>query len=260
MWFQLALNASVPPVQVLIGVDGNLYFRLWDLLQLLQIKNVTKYSHVFPCKNVLPTHRPYPRIVQNIRVVDIEGLFFFCMKIWLEICFKGPHHWHAHPFWAGKFLGKICVRPPWLSLCKKFGGFSPSGLLFKLDVKNFSREVKSLKPIQAKAPIPTDYPSERIFDSTESNPHNVSQPVIETIVPMEDCQPDETCRTIESDETYSPEHTYSVKRTFLPVEPVATCNFSVPKEPDESCSFLVPKESDETICNIPMVISAPVGN
>ncbi|GFW72664.1 hypothetical protein TNCV_3798921 [Trichonephila clavipes] len=41
MWFQLALNASLPSVQVLIGVDGNLYFCLWDLLQLLQTKNVT---------------------------------------------------------------------------------------------------------------------------------------------------------------------------------------------------------------------------
>ncbi|GFS98126.1 hypothetical protein TNCV_3849991 [Trichonephila clavipes] len=59
---------------------------------------------------------------------------------------------------------------------------------FKMDVKKFRREeVKSQKPIQVKAPIPTDYPSECIFDSIESNPHNVSLPVIETIVLMEDC-------------------------------------------------------------------------
>ncbi|GFS60347.1 hypothetical protein TNCV_2827931 [Trichonephila clavipes] len=75
MWFQLALNASFPPVQVLIGVDGNLYFRLWDLLPLLKIKNFTKHSHVFPCKNELPSHRPYPKTLQNMRVVNIEGLF-----------------------------------------------------------------------------------------------------------------------------------------------------------------------------------------
>ncbi|GFT38385.1 hypothetical protein TNCV_3064391 [Trichonephila clavipes] len=58
---------------------------------------------------------------------------------------------------------------------------------FKLDVKKVRREVKSQKPIQVKAPISTVYPSECIFDSIESNPHNVSQPVIEIIIPMEDC-------------------------------------------------------------------------
>ncbi|GFY56114.1 hypothetical protein TNIN_277651 [Trichonephila inaurata madagascariensis] len=121
-------------------------------------------------------------------------------------------------------------------------------------------EVKSLKPIQVKAPIPTDYASECIFDSIESNTHNVSQPVTETIVPMEDCQPDETCPTMKSDETVSLEHNYSVKRTWLPVEPVESCSFSVskeslmkqlaiPMEPNESCRFSVPKESDETTCN-----------
>ncbi|GFT44370.1 hypothetical protein TNCV_5054041 [Trichonephila clavipes] len=77
MWFQLALTASVPPVQVLIGVDGHLYFRVCNLLQLLQIKSVSKHSHVFPCKHVLPSHKPYPKALQNTRVVDIEGLFHF---------------------------------------------------------------------------------------------------------------------------------------------------------------------------------------
>ncbi|GFS67151.1 hypothetical protein TNCV_1788241 [Trichonephila clavipes] len=54
MWFQLARTASVPPVQVLIGVDGHLYFRLYDLLQLLQIKNVSKHFHVFSYNHILP--------------------------------------------------------------------------------------------------------------------------------------------------------------------------------------------------------------
>ncbi|GFT36828.1 hypothetical protein TNCV_174431 [Trichonephila clavipes] len=75
MWFQLALTASAPPVQVLIGVDRNLYFRLCDLLQLLQIKTVSKHSHVFPCKHALPSHKPYPKTLQNNRVVNNEGLF-----------------------------------------------------------------------------------------------------------------------------------------------------------------------------------------
>ncbi|GFU11641.1 hypothetical protein TNCV_5024761 [Trichonephila clavipes] len=40
---------------------------------------------------------------------------------------------------------------------------------FKLDVKKVRREeVKYQQPIQVKAPIPTDYPSECIFDSMES--------------------------------------------------------------------------------------------
>ncbi|GFX37474.1 hypothetical protein TNCV_1906241 [Trichonephila clavipes] len=56
---------------------------------------------------------------------------------------------------------------------------------FKLDVKKVRREeVKSQKPIQMKAPISTDYPSECIFDWIESDLHNVSQPVIEIIIPM----------------------------------------------------------------------------
>ncbi|GFS79003.1 hypothetical protein TNCV_4342301 [Trichonephila clavipes] len=41
MWFHMALNASVPPVQILIGVDDSLY----------------------------------PKTIQNTRVVDTEGLF-----------------------------------------------------------------------------------------------------------------------------------------------------------------------------------------
>ncbi|GFS80755.1 hypothetical protein TNCV_86711 [Trichonephila clavipes] len=64
---------------------------------------------------------------------------------------------------------------------------------FKLDVKKVRREeIKCKKPIHVKAPIPADYPNECTFDSIESNPHNVSQPVIEIIIPMEDCLPDKT--------------------------------------------------------------------
>ncbi|GFY61250.1 hypothetical protein TNIN_435671 [Trichonephila inaurata madagascariensis] len=232
MWFQLALNASVPPVQVLIGVDGNLYFRLWDLLQLLQIKNVTKYSHVFPCKNVLPTHRPYPKIVENIRVVNIVGLFSILQAeniVMRDLFLKALTIGYAHPSGMRKITDKF-KKGPTLTLVDSRDDksvFIPEWIhRFKLDVGKVRREeVKSLKPIQVKAPIPTDYPSECFFDSIESNPHNVSQPVIETIIPMEDCQPDETCPTMESDETVSLEHNYSVKRTWLAVEPVESCSF-----------------------------------
>ncbi|GFW78499.1 hypothetical protein TNCV_5110401 [Trichonephila clavipes] len=92
---------------------------------------------------------------------------------------------------------------------------------FKLDVEKVRREeVESQKPIQMKAPISTDYPSECIFDSIESDPHNVSQPVIEIIIPMKDCLPDKSL-TMESDETFSPKHNDYVERTCLPMEPVA---------------------------------------
>ncbi|GFV63493.1 hypothetical protein TNCV_4553391 [Trichonephila clavipes] len=194
MWFQLALTASVSPVQVLIGVDDHLYFRVKDLLQMLQIKNVSNNSHVFPCKHVLPSHKPYPKALQNTRVVDIEGLFsilnaenFVMRNLFLQALTIG----YAHQTGMRKITDKF-KNGPTLTLVgtpDDKSVFIPEWIhRFKLDVKKVRREeIKCQKLIHVKSPIPTDYPNDCIFDSIESNPHNVSQPVIEIIIPMEDC-------------------------------------------------------------------------
>ncbi|GFU00005.1 hypothetical protein TNCV_1659641 [Trichonephila clavipes] len=110
MWFHLALTASVPPVQVLIGVDRNMYFRHCDLFQLLQIKSVSKHSHVFPSKHVLPSHKPYPKTLQNTRVVDIEGHFSilhaenFVMR---DLFFKALTMGYAHQTGMRKITDKF---------------------------------------------------------------------------------------------------------------------------------------------------------
>ncbi|GFX13540.1 hypothetical protein TNCV_3136131 [Trichonephila clavipes] len=185
---------TISPVQVLIGVDGNLYFRIFDLLQLLQIKSVSKHSHVFPCKHVLPSHTPYPKTLQNSRVVDIEGLFSilhaenFVMR---DLFFKALTMGYAHQTGKRKITDKF-KNGPILTLIDTRDTktvFIPEWIHhFKLDVKKVHREeIKCQKPIHVKAPIPIDYPSECIFDSIESNPHNVSHPVIEIIILMEDC-------------------------------------------------------------------------
>ncbi|GFX07971.1 hypothetical protein TNCV_1236521 [Trichonephila clavipes] len=165
MWFQLALTASVPPVQVLIGVDGHLYFRVCNLLQLLQIKSVSKHSHVFPCKHVLPTHKHYPKALQNTRVVDIEGLFsilhaeHFLMR---NLFLKALTMSYAHQTGMRNITDKF-KNGPTLTLVGTPDDKSVFILewihRFKLDVKKVRREeIKCQKPIHVKAPIPTDYP------------------------------------------------------------------------------------------------------
>ncbi|GFS58304.1 hypothetical protein TNCV_2474841 [Trichonephila clavipes] len=149
MWFQFALNASVPPVQILIGVDGKLYFRLLDLFQSVQIKNVTKHSHVFPCKNVLPSHRLYPKTIQNTGVVDIEGLFSilhaenFVMK---DLFLKALTMGYAHKTGMRKITDKF-KNGPTLTLVDTRDNksvFIPEWIhRFKLDVKKVRREKKS---------------------------------------------------------------------------------------------------------------------
>ncbi|GFU02095.1 uncharacterized protein TNCV_533161 [Trichonephila clavipes] len=187
-------NCVNEQVQVLIGVDGHLYFRVCDLLQLLQIKSVSKHSHVFPCKHVLPSHKPYPKALQNTRVVDIKGLFsilhaeHFVMR---DLFFKALTMGYAHQTGMRKITDKF-KNGPTLTLVgtpNDKSVFIPEWIhRFKLDVKKVRREeIKCQKPIHVIAPIATDYPSECIFDSIESNPHNVSQPVIEIVIPMEDC-------------------------------------------------------------------------
>ncbi|GFX02772.1 hypothetical protein TNCV_4437541 [Trichonephila clavipes] len=170
MWFQLALTASVPPVQFLIGVDDHLYFSVKDLLQTLQIKNVSNNSHVFPCKHVLPSHKPYPKALQNTRALTIGYAHQTGMRKITDKFKKG-----ATLTLVGTPDDKSVFIPEWIHR-------------FKLDVKEVRREeIKCQKLIHVKSPIPTDYPNDCIFDSIESNPHNVSQPVIEIIIPMEDC-------------------------------------------------------------------------
>ncbi|GFV98934.1 hypothetical protein TNCV_3389971 [Trichonephila clavipes] len=161
MCFQLALNLSVPSVQVLFGADGN---------------------------------RPYPKTLQNTRVLDIEGFFSILHAeniVMRDFFLKAITIGYAHQTGMRK-ITDMFKKGPKLYLVDTRDDksvFIPQWIhRFKLDVKKVRREeVKYQQPIQVKAPIPTDYPSECIFDSMESNPHNVSQPVIETIVSMEDC-------------------------------------------------------------------------
>ncbi|GFY23834.1 hypothetical protein TNCV_3536281 [Trichonephila clavipes] len=146
-----------------------------------EIKNVTNHSHVFPCKNVLPSHRLYPKTIQNTRVVDIERLFsilraenFVMRYLFLKALTTG----YAHETGMQKITDKF-KNGPKLTLVdtrENKSVFIPEWIhRFKLDVKKVRREeVKSQKPIQMKAPISTDYPSECIFDSIDSDPHNVS--------------------------------------------------------------------------------------
>ncbi|GFV08709.1 hypothetical protein TNCV_4055931 [Trichonephila clavipes] len=154
MWFQFALTASVPPDQVLIGVDGNLYLRLCDLLQLLQIKSVSKHSHVFPCKHVLPSHKPYPKTLQNTRVVDIGGVFSilhaenFALR---DLFFKALTISYAHQTGMRKITDKF-KNGPKLTLMDTRDTktvFIPEWIhRFKLDVKKVRRkEIKCQRPI-----------------------------------------------------------------------------------------------------------------
>ncbi|GFW02665.1 hypothetical protein TNCV_2456791 [Trichonephila clavipes] len=99
MWFRLALNTSTPSVQILIGEKGNLFFRLWGLIQLLHIKNVRKHFHVFSCKHVLSSHRPYPKAIHNIHLVDIK-VFFSNLQVenavMRDLFLKALTHGYAH--------------------------------------------------------------------------------------------------------------------------------------------------------------------
>ncbi|GFU24919.1 hypothetical protein TNCV_339811 [Trichonephila clavipes] len=132
--------------------------------------------------------------LQNTRVVDIEGLFSILQAeniVMTDLFLKALTIGYGHQTGMQKITDKF-KKGPKLTLVDTRDDKSVFILQwihrFKMDVKKFRREeIKSQKPIQVKAPIPTDYPSECIFDSIESNPHNVSLPVIETIVLMEDC-------------------------------------------------------------------------
>ncbi|GFQ80445.1 hypothetical protein TNCT_430211 [Trichonephila clavata] len=277
MWFQLALNASAPPVQVLIGVDGLLYFRVWDLGQLLKIRHIhSKFtSFVFPCKNVLPSHRLYPKTIHNTRLVNIQGLFSILHSenvTMRDLFLKALTMGYAHPSGMRKITDKFKKGPTLtlVDLPDAKSVFIPEWIhRFKLDVYRVRREeVKSQKWIPVKAPISTDYPNpkeELFFDSILSDPHNVSQPVIETtclttgetacltsgetafLVTHETAaltveSSEMADLTMESDERIEinfSDHDYSVEATSL--------NSSLPIESDERTSLnsSIPVESDE---------------
>ncbi|GFY11862.1 hypothetical protein TNCV_4973621 [Trichonephila clavipes] len=156
MWFQFALNASVPPVQVLIGVDGNLYFHLWDILQLSQLKKVSKHSHIFPCKPVLPSHTYYFKTLQNTRAVDIEGLFSILHAeniVMRDLFLKALTIGYADQTGMRKITDKF-EKGPKLTLGDTRDNksvFIPEWIhRFKLDVKTVRREeVTCQKPIHS---------------------------------------------------------------------------------------------------------------
>ncbi|GFW24892.1 hypothetical protein TNCV_3846261 [Trichonephila clavipes] len=153
-----------------------------------------------PSRKIGPRHdetlplEPYPKTLQNTRVLDIEGFFSILHAeniVMRDLFLKAITIGYAHQTGMRK-ITDMFKKGPKLTLVDTRDDksvFIPQWIhRFKLDVKKVRREeVKYQQPIQVKAPIPTDYPSECIFDSMESNPHNVSQPVIETIVSMEDC-------------------------------------------------------------------------
>ncbi|GFS52500.1 hypothetical protein TNIN_350031 [Trichonephila inaurata madagascariensis] len=82
MWFQLILNASVPPVQVMIGVEGNMYFRLSDLVQLLQIKNALThgYAHQRVMRKVTDKFKKGP----TLTVVDTRDAKSVFIPEWIR--------------------------------------------------------------------------------------------------------------------------------------------------------------------------------
>ncbi|GFY61714.1 hypothetical protein TNIN_226201 [Trichonephila inaurata madagascariensis] len=158
MCFQLAQCFS-PSSQVLIGWMVTATFAFGSPFIVSRLK-FTKYSHDnFPCKKcVLPTHRALSQDSRNIRLTI----------------------GYAHPSGMRKITDKF-KKGPTLTLVDSRDDksvFIPEWIhRFKLDVGKVRREeVKSLKPIQVKAPIPTDYPSE-CFLTRLNNLHNVSQPV-----------------------------------------------------------------------------------
>ncbi|GFV35148.1 hypothetical protein TNCV_761271 [Trichonephila clavipes] len=146
MWFRLALNTSTPSVQILIGEKGNLYFRLWDLIQLLHIKNVRKHFHVFSCKHVLPSHRPYPKAIHNIRLVDIKGFFSLLQSenaVMRDLFIKALTHGYAHQTGMRKITDKF-KKGPTLTMVDTRDAksvFIPEWIRrFQLDVKKVRRE------------------------------------------------------------------------------------------------------------------------
>ncbi|GFX70888.1 hypothetical protein TNCV_1688711 [Trichonephila clavipes] len=146
MCFRLALNTSTPSVQILIGEMGNLYFRLWDLIQLLHIKNVRKYFHVFSCKHVFPSHRPYPKAIHNIRLVDIKGFFSILQvenAVMRDLFLKALTHGYVHQTGMRKITDKF-KKGPTLTVVDTRDAksvFIPEWIRrFKLDVKKVRRE------------------------------------------------------------------------------------------------------------------------
>ncbi|GFQ87481.1 hypothetical protein TNCT_135601 [Trichonephila clavata] len=179
---------------------------------------------------------------------------------------------YAHPSGMRKITDKFKKGPTLtlVDLPDAKSVFIPEWIhRFKLDVYRVRREeVKSQKWIPVKAPISTDYPNpkeELFFDSILSDPHNVSQPVIETtclttgetacltsgetafLVTHETAaltveSSEMVDLTMESDERIEinfSDHDYSVEATSL--------NSSLPIESDERTSLnsSIPVESDE---------------
>ncbi|GFQ94811.1 hypothetical protein TNCT_368761 [Trichonephila clavata] len=179
---------------------------------------------------------------------------------------------YAHPSGMRKITDKFKKGPTLtlVDLPDAKSVFIPEWIhRFKLDVYRVRREeVKSQKWIPVKAPISTDYPNpkeELFFDSILSDPHNVSQPVIETtclttgetacltsgetacLVTHETAaltveSSEMADLTMESDERIEinfSDHNYSVEATSL--------NSSLPMESDERTSLnsSIPVESDE---------------
>ncbi|GFW98547.1 hypothetical protein TNCV_2769781 [Trichonephila clavipes] len=146
MWFRLALNTLNPSIQILIGEKGNLYFRLWDLIQWLHIKNVRKHFHVISCKHVLPSHRPYPKAIPNIHLVDIKGFFSILQgenAVKRDLFLKALTHGYAHQTGMRKITDKF-KKGPTLNMVDTRDAksvFIPEWIRrFKLDVKKVRRE------------------------------------------------------------------------------------------------------------------------
>ncbi|GFR24048.1 hypothetical protein TNCT_518411 [Trichonephila clavata] len=199
---------------------------------------------------------------------------------------------YAHPSGMRKITDKFKKGPTLtlVDLPDAKSVFIPEWIhRFKLDVYRVRREeVKSQKWIPVKAPISTDYPNpkeELFFDSILSDPHNVSQPVIETtclttgetacltsgetafLVTHETAaltveSSEMADLTMESDERIEinfSDHNYSVEATSLnsslPMESDerTSLNSSIPVESDERTSLnsSIPVESDERTSLIP---------
>ncbi|GFV98900.1 hypothetical protein TNCV_200451 [Trichonephila clavipes] len=74
MWFQLALSPEAPLLNVLVGIDNLLYFRILDIANLLGKKNGTIFAKRFKCDiilgfNVLPPTQTYPKRVAGAHLV-----------------------------------------------------------------------------------------------------------------------------------------------------------------------------------------------
>ncbi|GFQ82815.1 hypothetical protein TNCT_20961 [Trichonephila clavata] len=209
------------------------------------------------------------------RLVNIQGLFSILHSenvTMRDLFLKALTMGYAHPSGMRKITDKFKKGPTLtlVDLPDAKSVFIPEWIhRFKLDVYRVRREeVKSQKWIPVKAPISTDYPNpkeELFFDSILSDPHNVSQPVIETtclttgetacltsgetafLVTHETAaltveSSEMADLTMESDERIEinfSDHDYSVEATSL--------NSSLPMESDERTSLnsSIPVESDE---------------